>query len=350
TTTPNGGKTTEILDDLNRVIETDQPVPGVGQTAPVWKFTLDLDNELTKELDPTGRTQTDTFDGMGRETNDVSFTGVNTATAYNNLSEATSVTVGTGSAAETTTNTWDALGRKTKIQDAMLGTTQMAFDLDGLMTSLTDSDSNTTSWVRDNLERVTSEKNQLGYSRSYVWDAANNLTQETDRDSRVRNFSVDHLSRTTAEQWMQGGTVVNTIATAYNADGEVTSAGDSFSNYSLAYDGQGHLASVDNAGTPGVPDVGLAAQFDGQGDRTSLSATIAGVKDFLNTYSYDTLSRLTMIDQQSQTGGNAVEPKSIWFGLNGIGQITQIDRQNYVDIGPPPQPDPADTSLSYNSL
>ncbi|MGH7192091.1 MAG: hypothetical protein ACREJM_00995, partial [Candidatus Saccharimonadales bacterium] len=42
TTTPNGGKTTEILDDLNRVIETDQPVPGVGQTAPVWKFTLDL--------------------------------------------------------------------------------------------------------------------------------------------------------------------------------------------------------------------------------------------------------------------------------------------------------------------
>jgi len=108
---------------------------------------------------------------MGRETNDVSFTGVNTATAYNNLSEVTSVTLGTGSAAETTTNTWDALGRKTKIQDALLGTTQMAFDLDGFMTSLTDSVNNTTSWVRDNLGRVTSEKNQLGYSRYYVWDA-----------------------------------------------------------------------------------------------------------------------------------------------------------------------------------
>ncbi len=41
--------------------------------------------------------------------------GVNTATAYNNLSEVTSVTLGTGSLAETTTNTWDNLGRKTKI-------------------------------------------------------------------------------------------------------------------------------------------------------------------------------------------------------------------------------------------
>src|SRR5487761_1277072 len=129
--TPNGGTTTEKLDDLNRVIETDQPVPGVGQTAPVWKYTLDADGETTQTLDPIGRTQTDTFDGMGRETNDVSFTGVNTAYAYNNLSEVTTVTVGTGSAAQTTTNTWDALGRKTAVQDALSGTTQMAFDLNG---------------------------------------------------------------------------------------------------------------------------------------------------------------------------------------------------------------------------
>ncbi len=130
----------------------------------------------------------------------------------------------------------------------------MAFDLNGFMTSLTDSDNNTTSWVRDNLERVTSEKNQLGYSRYYVWDAASHLTQETDRRGLVRDFQINHLNETTAEQWMQGGTVVNTIATGYNADGEVTTAGDSFSNYALAYDGQGHLASVDNNGTPGVPD------------------------------------------------------------------------------------------------
>ena len=350
TTTPNGATTTYKLDDLNRVIETDQPVPGTGYTAPVWKYTLDADGETTQTLDPIGRTQTDTFDGMGRQTNDVSFTGVNTAYAYNNLSEVTTVTVGTGSNAETTTNTWDALGRKTAVQDALSGTTQMAFDLNGFMTSLTDSDNNTTMWTRDNLERVTADKNQLGYSRSYVWDSASRLTQETDRRGLVRNFSVDHLGRTTDEQWMNGTNVVNTISTAYNADGEVTSSGDSFSNYAFSYDGQGHLASVDNAGTPGVPDVVLTSQFDGQGDRTSLSATVAGVKDFLSSYSYDTLSRLTMIDQQGQNGGNTVGPKSIYFGYNGIGEITTIDRSDYVGVGPPPQADPADSALSYNSL
>lgn len=217
------------------------------------------------------------------------------------------------------------------------------------MTSLTDSGNNTTTWTRDNLERVTAEKNQLGYSRTYVWDPANNLTQETDRDGRVRDFTVNHLNETTAEQWMQGTSVVNTISTAYNADGEVTSAGDSYSSYTLAYDGEGSLASVDNNGTPGVPHVVLTSQWDGQGDRTSLSATIAGVKDFLNSYSYDTLSRMTSISQQSQTGGNTVAPKSLYLGYDGVGDITTIDRSDYVGMGPNP-PDAADSALSYNAL
>ncbi|HEX7446321.1 MAG TPA: hypothetical protein VF306_02180 [Pirellulales bacterium] len=160
---------------------------------------------------------------------------------------------------------------------------------------------------------------------------------------------MDHLNRTTTE-WMQGSTVVNTIATAYNANGEVTSAGDSYSNYAFGYDGQGHLSSVDNSGTPGVPDVVLSSHFDDQGDRTSLSATIAGVKDFLNSYSYDTLSRLTSIAQQGQSGGNAVNPKTVDFVLDGIGDITQIYRMDSVGMGPNPQSDPADSAISYNPL
>jgi hypothetical protein len=52
------------------------------------------------------------------------------------------------------------------------------------------------------------------------------------------------------------------------------------------------------------------------GNRSSLSATIGGVKDFLTGYSYDTLSRLDEIDQQGQTGGNAVAMKSLYFGLD----------------------------------
>jgi hypothetical protein len=46
------------------------------------------------------------------------------------------------------------------------------------------------------------------------------------------------LHRLTTENWMSGSTVVNTIATAYNVDGEVTSTGDNYSNYAFAYSGQ----------------------------------------------------------------------------------------------------------------
>jgi RHS repeat-associated protein len=136
------------------------------------------------------------------------------------------------------------------------------------------------------------------------------------------------------------------ITTGYNADGEITSTGDNFSHYAYTYTGQGEVASVDNAGTPGVPDVLLNSGYDTSGNRSSLSATIGGVKDFLTSYSYDTLSRLDEIDQQGQSGGNAVAMKSLYFGLNAIGDITQIDRANSVFAGPQ-QNGPAYSVLSY---
>jgi hypothetical protein len=83
------------------------------------------------------------------------------------------------------------------------------------------------------------------------------------------------------------------------------------------------VASVDNAGTPGVPDVVLSSGYDPAGNRKSLAATIGGTKDFLNSYSYDTLSRLDGISQQSQTGGNAL--------LSGV-------RRQLFDSGDDPRP------------
>ena len=41
----------------------------------------------------------------------------------------------------------------------------------------------------------------------------------------------------------------------------ITSTGDNFSHYAYTYTGQGEVASVDNAGTPGVPDVLLNSGY-----------------------------------------------------------------------------------------
>src|SRR5205085_10845027 len=105
------------------------------------------------------------------------------------------------------------------------------------------------------------DTNQLGFSRSMVYNASGDMTQETDRDGRVRQFTLDNLHRETAEKWMSGASVLRTIAYAYNADNEITSASDPDSSYAYVHDNLGRVTSLDNAGTPNIPHVVLASQY-----------------------------------------------------------------------------------------
>ncbi|HVC94815.1 MAG TPA: hypothetical protein VND64_14045 [Pirellulales bacterium] len=74
---------------------------------------------------------------------------------------------------------------------------------------------------------------------------------------------------------MSGGTAIYTIAYAYNADNAVTSASDPDSSYAFTRDNLGRVTSLDNSGTPNMPDVVLSSQYDAMGDRTQLTATVA---------------------------------------------------------------------------
>ena len=155
-----------------------------------------------------------------------------------------------------------------------------------------------------------------------------------DFNGQERDFVYNDLNQETAEKWMSSSTVLNTISTAYNADGQVVSTGDNYSDYAFGYDGQGNATSLDNSGTPGAPHVVLTSQFNAQGERTSLAATISGTADFINSYGYDNLSRLNQITQQEQSGGNAVQAKSIYVGYDNAGDISEIDYSNTTSPGP----------------
>jgi len=56
-----------------------------------------------------------------------------------------------------------------------------------------------------------------------------------------------------------------------------------------------------------------------------VSGTIV-LSDFLNSYSYDALNRVTQITQAQQTGGNSVAAKRVNFAYNADGQYTSISR------------------------
>ena len=146
---------------------------------------------------------------------------------------------------------------------------------------------------------------------------------------------------------MSGSTVIRTISYSYNADGQLTSAASPDSAYAYTYDGEGRTTSVDNNGTPTVPDVVLSSQYDSNGNRTQLSASIAGTADFLNTYAYNALNELTQLVQQGQTGGNAVATKGANITYNALGQLATIARTNFFGTGP--APDIATSTFSYDS-
>ena len=145
------------------------------------------------------------------------------------------------------------------------------------------------------MNRQTSETNALGHSRSWSYDAANNVTEYADRLGRFTRYTYDVLHRPTQEEWVanDGNTVVNTIDTTYDSQSFVTSISDDLSAYSFMRDPLGRVLSIDNFGTPGVPNVTLNASLDPNGNRTQLTADIIGVSvDFRNDYTYDALDNL----------------------------------------------------------
>jgi YD repeat-containing protein len=123
---------------------------------------------------------------------------------------------------------------------------------------------------------------------------------------------------------MSGSTLVASTAYSYDAANQLVLASDGNSSYTFAYGGDGNVLTTDNAGTPNVSHVVLTGAFDAAGNRTSLSATVAGTADLLNNYSYDADQRMTMLTQQGQTGGNVVSPNEVDFAYNALGQFTSI--------------------------
>jgi YD repeat-containing protein len=110
----------------------------------------------------------------------------------------------------------------------------------------------------------------------------------------------------------------------------MTSAGDADSAYAYTYDAGNRLTEFDNDGTPDLPNVVLVNGYDNLGRRTSLAAEVDATDDFLNTYAYDALSRMTQLTQAGQSGGNTVAEKRVDLAYNAAGAFSTIVR--YADL------------------
>jgi RHS repeat-associated protein len=354
-TDPLGDYTQYEYDLRNNLTEITLPDPDdAGSLAsPLWAFTFDaVGNKLTS-TDPMSRVTSFDYDNLNRLTRETSpdpdgggsLLAARVDYTYDKAGNVLSVTDRLGHA---TANVYDLLQRLTSTTNANSEVTSYTYDVMGNRLTLTDPESNTTTWDYDGLNRVVAETNELSDSRTFEYDSASNLTKKVDRLGRITEFNYDHLNRRTAEIWKNGSTTIRTMTFSYDAIGQLLNAADPASESEFVYDPLGRVTTETQEMAPKdsnhyVLGLTLTRTFDAAGNRVALTATYNETydsggggrqtntyHDFDNTYVFDSLHRLTRVDQTNQPGSaGTADDKRFEFLYNAAGQFTSID--NYAD-------------------
>jgi RHS repeat-associated protein len=244
------------------------------------------------------------------------------------------------------------------IPGTALFTTQVTtttYDAVGRVDSLTDPNGNTTTYVYDDVDRLTSESitiDSVPLTRSFEYDDNGNLIQTTDRNGRVTRYEYDDLNRRKSDRWYTDlaafqsapNSPLETINYSYDANGNLLSSGEGDSTYEYVYDYLNRVTDVTQTFADLDPAILFHRGYDAASRLTSSSATVGLTDDYLNTYTYDTLGRLTQLSQTSQSGGNAVTNKRVDFDYNAASQLTVLSRYASLNTASPV----ADTEYGYD--
>ncbi len=263
------------------------------------RFEYDAMNHLTKQIDPLGNVSSFTYDALG-----------NTKTATDPLGRTSAFTV-------------DARNQLLSTIDPAGNVTRFGYNAAGIRTTVTDPLGQVTNFQYDAANRLVSRTDPLGNVARMSYDAVGNLTQTIDRNGRTHAYVYDADNRLLREDWVgAGGGVIHSIASGYDADGNLTSASDSDSSYHYAYDANSRVTSVDNLGTPNLPRVILNYSFDAMGNRLSVSDNF-GVK--VNS----TFDVRNLLSSESWSGPG-INPVRVNFQYDATRQRTELNR--YTDL------------------
>jgi RHS repeat-associated protein len=306
----NGNRTEYTYDPMNRLVKVHDALG--HDTA----YAYDQAGNLMRQTDARGNMTRYEYDALNRQTMTIDALNGQTVFAYDSAGNLSSVTDPLG---HQTKYKYDARNRPTDRIDPSNGDTQFGYDLNNNLTLIVDPDGNQTHFTYDGRNRLVKEVDPLGNSTSYVYDGADNLVSRTDGDGRTVQFTYDALDQLTAETWVGSSEVIHY---GYDADGNLTSASDSFSGLTFTYNARGTVKTADNAGTPNAPHVVLTYGYDPVGNVTSLADTINGKAAGTNTNQVNALNEVTRITQS----GTNVQSKRVDLTYNEVGQLASIQR------------------------
>ena len=317
-TDANNHSTTFSFDGLNRQIATTNELKDSKTN------TYDALGNLTATTDELGRTTTYNYDLQNRQ---IAVTDPNGNTTKTEYDERGNIIATVDADDNRTEVQYDKLNRQIATVDANEQLTQYEYDAVGNLISITDPEKNITTYTYDKANRRISDTNQLNDSRSYEYDDADNLIKTTDRNGRFKTYSFDKLNRSTTEVWLdENNNPIRTFNYNYDKASQLISVNDSDSAYAYVYDLNGRLIEVDNAGTPGVPNVVFDYDYDPVGNLLSVTDTIDGEVKGTETFTHDELNRVTRITQS----GNGVADKRVDMSYDQASQMTGMNR--YSDL------------------
>jgi RHS repeat-associated protein len=362
-TDPLGNVTTNTYDSHGNLLSVATPAPSGNTGASVTQFSYNSLGELTQIQDPLHRVTTMTYSSAGLIASITDPQGNTTSYGYDSRGNRTSVTdalnhtttftydsgnrltqitypdtttasftydyrgrriTATDQNGKTTTYAYDAADRLTSVTDAANNVTQYAYDTEDNLLTITDANNHSTNFTYDAFGRVTQTNFPSSHSETYAYDADNNLTSKTDRNGNTIQYVYDALNRLTQKNYPDSTSVEYT----YDLVGKILSVNDPSGTYGFAYDNMGRLIGTTTqysflTGT----NLTNSYTYDADSNRTGYTAPDGST----NTYTYDTLNRLSAL-ANSWAG-------SFGFSYDALSRRTQMTRPNGVA-----------TSYSYDNL
>jgi len=233
----------------------------------VEQFEYNWSGHTTRKMDERGVERLFTYDDRGNLTRETDALGHVTTHEYNGEQLIRTV----DAQGNITLFEYDDLGRLIRETDANGGVVQFTYDASGNRTSVTDSVGNITRFIYDALNNRVERIDANANSTLFAYDAVGNLTLSIDRNGRERAFSYDASGRQISERWLDGGTPVNEIQTAYDAVGNRLSISDNESSIRQTYDALNRVVESDVTGTPLLPPRVMTTVYDASGNRIQVS-------------------------------------------------------------------------------
>lgn len=298
-----------VYDNLDRLTEVRNPANLTGN--PSYTYGYDDNSNRTSVTDANLKTWTFTYDKKNRQETVLEPAPISRTTRwqYDVADQLLKVIAPSG---RTMRYAYDPRGQQQTITDGLGNNVTFGYDNRGNLTTLKDQRNNTTAFSYDELFRLTARRDPLGRQVTVEYDSVGNVTAQTDRMGRRTTIAYDNINRPSSVVYVDA-----TVTYQYDAAGRWTSVSDASGTITWQYDNANRVtAEITNLGTVSYgynnanqrttmtaadrPPVSYG--YDSAGRLQTISQTTGGVTE-LFTYGYDTLSRRTQLQRQSNGVG-----------------------------------------------